>query len=178
MRLNENEIKDDSSTSFWLRDQIAKSKKRDVVNALHDAQVLVGILESRLQNISVPFQATLSDLRAKPSPTQEDARKAIEQMRICVERCVRLTRVLRPAGLSLVCIDPHRDIEIIASDLIHRTLDFNDPIIESQFQREIQSLTQTISREWHIAELPSPGRSDDLKIYHNWLHKQATKKED
>lgn len=42
----------DTSTSFWLRAAIADAFSRDIVDALHDAEALVAILQARLDGIT------------------------------------------------------------------------------------------------------------------------------
>ncbi|HBC2020528.1 TPA: hypothetical protein I6Z44_002816 [Vibrio cholerae] len=41
----------DPSTSNWLKEQLDLTKKRDPVDALNDAEVLVTVLESRLNTV-------------------------------------------------------------------------------------------------------------------------------
>jgi hypothetical protein len=38
----------DTSTSYWLKEQLESTKKRDPVDALNDAEVLVSALKIRL----------------------------------------------------------------------------------------------------------------------------------
>ncbi|EGR0592913.1 TPA: hypothetical protein AB5C39_003383 [Vibrio mimicus] len=42
----------DPSTSNWLKEQLDLTKKRDLVDALNDAEVLVTVLESRLKTVT------------------------------------------------------------------------------------------------------------------------------
>lgn len=42
----------DPSTSNWLKEQLDLTKKRDPVDALNDAEVLVTVLESRLKTVT------------------------------------------------------------------------------------------------------------------------------
>ncbi|MFT5715948.1 MAG: hypothetical protein ACI9T7_000121 [Oleiphilaceae bacterium] len=50
MRIGEIEqvLQCDSSTSYWLKEQFLSTKKRDPVDALKDAEVLVSALKIRL----------------------------------------------------------------------------------------------------------------------------------
>ena len=48
---NEQTILDDPSASTWLKSQINKSKERDPVDALNDAEVLVEVLAARLKKL-------------------------------------------------------------------------------------------------------------------------------
>ncbi|ENL3888464.1 hypothetical protein [Vibrio cholerae] len=42
----------DPSTSNWLKEQLDLTKNRDPVDALNDAEVLVTVLESRLNTVT------------------------------------------------------------------------------------------------------------------------------
>ncbi|HAS2609587.1 TPA: hypothetical protein P7L42_003347 [Vibrio cholerae] len=42
----------DPSTSNWLKEQLDLTKSRDPVDALNDAEVLVTVLESRLNTVT------------------------------------------------------------------------------------------------------------------------------
>jgi len=44
----EQALADDPSTSYWLKEQIGKTKQRDPVDALRDAETLVRILKARI----------------------------------------------------------------------------------------------------------------------------------
>ncbi|MDC5870529.1 hypothetical protein OPW39_17125 [Vibrio europaeus] len=44
----ERELVNDPSTSFWLKEQFELTKKRDLIDALSDAEILVSILKSRV----------------------------------------------------------------------------------------------------------------------------------
>lgn len=44
----EQEMLNDPSTSFWLKEQIKATKQRDLLDALNDAEALVLVLKSRL----------------------------------------------------------------------------------------------------------------------------------
>lgn len=50
MKISEFEqaVQYDPSTSYWLKEQLAVTKERDVVDALNDAQALVTALKGRL----------------------------------------------------------------------------------------------------------------------------------
>lgn len=50
--LNETELLNDQATSHWLREQIESSKKRDVCDALADAEALVALLRQRFSVLS------------------------------------------------------------------------------------------------------------------------------
>lgn len=45
-------IQADPASSFWLRDAINAALKRDPVDALNDAEVLVAVLKSHLDSIT------------------------------------------------------------------------------------------------------------------------------
>lgn len=45
----EQEVMNDPSTSYWLREQIEKSKERDILDLLNDTESLVLILKARLK---------------------------------------------------------------------------------------------------------------------------------
>ena len=47
----ENEILNDPAMSYWLKDAIKKSEQRDIVDALNDAEFLVGYLRQKLDII-------------------------------------------------------------------------------------------------------------------------------
>ena len=42
------------STSFWLRDALLSSAKRDIVDALRDAETLTAVLQAELNAIQRP----------------------------------------------------------------------------------------------------------------------------
>ena len=46
------------STSFWLKNAVETSLKRDAVDALVDAEALVQILKTRLETIEASFAVT------------------------------------------------------------------------------------------------------------------------
>ncbi len=46
--LDENDILNDFAASDWLIEQITQTKQRDAVDAVHDAQVLLTVLEIRM----------------------------------------------------------------------------------------------------------------------------------
>ncbi|EKF9121552.1 hypothetical protein O1B25_003420 [Vibrio cholerae] len=48
----EHTLLSDPSTSNWLKEQLDLTKKRDLVDALNDAEVLVTVLESRLKIVT------------------------------------------------------------------------------------------------------------------------------
>ncbi len=45
----EQALVDDPSTSYWLKEQLEASKKRDMVDALRDAETLAACLKARVQ---------------------------------------------------------------------------------------------------------------------------------
>ncbi|MDC5870232.1 hypothetical protein OPW39_15600 [Vibrio europaeus] len=45
---SERELVNDPSTSFWLKEQFELTKKRDLIDALSDAEILVSVLKSRV----------------------------------------------------------------------------------------------------------------------------------
>ncbi len=45
----EQALQHDPSTSFWLKEQFEKTKERDPVDALNDAEALVSALTHRLK---------------------------------------------------------------------------------------------------------------------------------
>ncbi|EKA4522886.1 hypothetical protein OLI68_003187 [Vibrio cholerae] len=48
----EHTLLSDPSTSNWLKEQLDLTQKRDLVDALNDAEVLVKVLESRLKTVT------------------------------------------------------------------------------------------------------------------------------
>lgn len=48
--INEHDVANDPSTSYWLKEQIIKSKNRDPVDMLNDIQVLINVLNTRINN--------------------------------------------------------------------------------------------------------------------------------
>jgi hypothetical protein len=49
----EHNIQNDPSTSFWLHEQLRRTKERDPVDALNDAETLVSVLKNRLKKLEV-----------------------------------------------------------------------------------------------------------------------------
>ncbi|EGQ7973450.1 hypothetical protein I7Z51_002372 [Vibrio parahaemolyticus] len=49
----EQEVMNDPSTSYWLREQIEKSKERDILDVLDDTESLVLILKARLNAMTL-----------------------------------------------------------------------------------------------------------------------------
>jgi len=49
-------IFNDPATSYWLKEQLEATKKRDIVDALGDAEMLVEILQGRLERLHEQFQ--------------------------------------------------------------------------------------------------------------------------
>jgi tellurite resistance protein len=49
-----NAIAADPSTSYWLKEAIRRCEQRDPVDALCDAEVLVALLQSQLDNHEEP----------------------------------------------------------------------------------------------------------------------------
>lgn len=49
MKLDENIILSDPSVSFWLKNAIEESKRRDPINALSDAELLTKLLQQRCE---------------------------------------------------------------------------------------------------------------------------------
>jgi hypothetical protein len=47
----EQELQDDPSASFWLKEQLEVTKGRDIVDAITDAELLVLVLKSRLESL-------------------------------------------------------------------------------------------------------------------------------
>lgn len=47
----EQQLKKDPATSFWLRDQLKATEKRDPIDALNDAELLVSSLKARLETL-------------------------------------------------------------------------------------------------------------------------------
>lgn len=47
----EESIVNDLSASFWLKEQLSNTKRRDPVDALNDAEALVLVLKERLQSM-------------------------------------------------------------------------------------------------------------------------------
>ncbi len=41
----------DPATSYWLREQLEATKKRDPIDALRDAQTLAAVLKSRVSHL-------------------------------------------------------------------------------------------------------------------------------
>lgn len=48
----EQALTSDPSTSHWLKEQIERTKERDPVDALNDAEALVSVLQSRLKPLA------------------------------------------------------------------------------------------------------------------------------
>lgn len=47
----EQALKQDPSTSFWLKEQLQVTKARDILDALNDAEALVNVLKTRYQQL-------------------------------------------------------------------------------------------------------------------------------
>jgi len=47
---SEEDVLNDPAISFWLKEQIKKTKNRDVLDSLRDAELLVSLLEQRCIN--------------------------------------------------------------------------------------------------------------------------------
>lgn len=47
----EQELQDDPSASFWLKEQLEVTKGRDIVDTITDAELLVLVLKSRLESL-------------------------------------------------------------------------------------------------------------------------------
>lgn len=47
---SENKLENDPSVSHWLKEQLALTRQRDPLDALNDAELLVRMLEIRLEN--------------------------------------------------------------------------------------------------------------------------------
>lgn len=47
----EDSIVNDPGASFWLKEQLSNTKRRDPVDALNDAEALVLVLKERLQSM-------------------------------------------------------------------------------------------------------------------------------
>lgn len=52
------QIRTNPASSFWLRDAIDSSLKRDPVDALNDAEILVQLLKARLEAIQESLTTT------------------------------------------------------------------------------------------------------------------------
>ena len=50
--LNEAIVKADPATSFWLKEQLATTAKRDVIDAIRDTEILLSLLHQRLSEHS------------------------------------------------------------------------------------------------------------------------------
>ena len=50
-----NRLLEDPSTSYWLKDAIVSALKRDSVDAIHDAEILVKAL-TRITGFDIVFQ--------------------------------------------------------------------------------------------------------------------------
>ncbi|MCP4900094.1 MAG: hypothetical protein GY906_24250 [bacterium] len=59
---------DNPATSYWLRDALKSALRRDCVDAVHDAEILVTLLRKRCDAVLEQHGATLLPLsRNKPS---------------------------------------------------------------------------------------------------------------
>lgn len=52
MVIDENELLNSASTSFWLKNAILATQQRDVVDALRDTEVLLAVLNARFSDIN------------------------------------------------------------------------------------------------------------------------------
>jgi len=50
--INENDVVNNLCTSHWLKNQIAETKSRDIVDALNDIEILTAILNQRLDKMN------------------------------------------------------------------------------------------------------------------------------
>ncbi|WP_194558425.1 hypothetical protein [Vibrio anguillarum] len=50
-REEEQAISNDPATSFWLKEQLEVTQKRDPIDALNDAEILVSALKTRVERI-------------------------------------------------------------------------------------------------------------------------------
>lgn len=50
-KIDEKALLNDPSTTSWLKRAIEESHNRDILDALHDAEVLVRVLEQRFEQV-------------------------------------------------------------------------------------------------------------------------------
>jgi hypothetical protein len=49
-----NELLSDPSVSYWLKNALRALLKRDALDAVHDAELLAGVMRERLENMGCP----------------------------------------------------------------------------------------------------------------------------
>jgi hypothetical protein len=53
-----NTILNDPSASYWLKDALRSALRRDIVDALNDAEALLAILQDRFSKLSAGYEQT------------------------------------------------------------------------------------------------------------------------
>ena len=53
-----NMILNDPSASYWLKDALRSATRRDIVDALNDAEALLAILQDRFDKLSAGYEQT------------------------------------------------------------------------------------------------------------------------
>lgn len=60
MKISErlNTILNDPAASYWLKDALRSATRRDIVDAINDAETLLAILQDRFDKLSAGYEQT------------------------------------------------------------------------------------------------------------------------